>query len=182
LDGQPLSDADILLNCDNLFVGGIENVRLTASSGMRAFLDNPEQWRAFGNGDSPRNRSIDEIIRWASPATHIVRTVTADTTIRGQQIRSGDLVSLWLPSANRDEDAFLRANSFDIARRPHRHVALGLGEHFCIGAALARAELDALFSQLAQRTRAIELAGSPKRIASIVVNGFERLPVHLAGG
>ena len=118
-------------------------------------------------------------LRWTSTATHIVRTATTPVVIRDRQIAAGERVTLWNPSANRDEDVFTDPDRFDFRRQPNRHLALGAGEHFCLGSTLARAELRLLYAELLRQTEAVELDGTPVRLGSIVLNGFESLPVRL---
>jgi cytochrome P450 len=179
VQGKPLSDTEILLTCDNLLVGGVENVRHAASGGILALLEHPGELRRLRTDPSLVPTAVEEILRWTSPATHIVRTVRREVELRGQTIEAGSLVTIWNPSANRDEDVFPAADRFDAGRTPNRHLALGVGEHFCIGAGLARQELRVLVEELLARTSAVELAGAPVRLRSCEINGFERLPVKL---
>ena len=85
--------------------------------------------------------AVEEVLRWASPATHLARVATADTELGGKQIRAGDRAALWFPSGNRDEAALPRPHAFDLKRKPNDHLAFSGGEHFCGGAHLARLEL-----------------------------------------
>jgi cytochrome P450 len=108
-----------------------------------------------------------------------MRTATRPAEICGRPIAAGDRVVFWLPSANRDEAIFEDPDRFDIRRQPNRHLALGFGEHFCLGNVLARVELRLLYAKLLDRSTRIELDGEPRLLASIVVNGPESLPVKL---
>ncbi|HEV2375144.1 MAG TPA: cytochrome P450, partial [Streptosporangiaceae bacterium] len=164
IDGERLSQAEILLNCDNLFVGGIENTRIAAAGGMLAFLEHPEQWRLLTEDPAIMPSAVEEVLRWTSTATHIKRTATRPVEIRGQRIAAGEPVTLWLPSANRDEEVFSDPDRFDVTRRPNRHVALGFGEHFCLGSMLARVEIRLLYQELIDRSIGIELDGAPTRL------------------
>lgn len=179
LDGRPLSREDINLNCNNLLVGGAENTRIAAAGGMLAFLDHPEQWQVLADNPALLPSGVDEVLRWTSTATHIMRTATRRTSIRGKWIEAGDRVTFWIPSANRDESIFENPDRFDVARQPNRHLALGFGEHFCLGSALARVELRLLYGELLSRSVRIEPSGPPVRLSSIVVNGLASLPVTL---
>ncbi|MEU8180863.1 cytochrome P450 [Micromonospora sp. NPDC049044] len=179
VEGKPLTDTEVLLTCDNLLVGGIENVRHAAAGGILALLDHPGELRRLRADPSLVPSAIEEILRWTSPATHIVRTVRREVQLRGRTIDPGSLVTIWNPSANRDEDVFPDADRFDVGRTPNRHLAMGVGEHFCIGAGVARQELRVLVEELLAGTAAIELAGAPVRLRSCEINGFERLPVKL---
>jgi cytochrome P450 len=179
VEGRPLTIEDILLNCDNLLVGGTENVRLATAGGMQAFIEHPEQWRSLVASPDLMLSAVEEILRWTSSATHIMRTATRRVPLHGHTIEAGDRVVLWNPSANRDSQVFPRSDRFDITRQPNRHLALGAGPHFCIGSVLARAEMSALFSELHRQVERVEPAGPAVRLSSIVVNGLERLPVRL---
>jgi cytochrome P450 len=179
IDGRKLSLDDIILNCDNLLVGGTENTRIAASGGMLAFLQHPEQWKALSADPALLRPAVEEVLRWTSTATHIMRTTTGPVTIRGQRIEAGQRVTLWNPSANRDEDVFDEPDVFSIYRKENRHLALGTGEHFCLGGTLGRAELRLVYEELLRNTERIELDGTPVKLSSIVVNGLEHLPVRL---
>lgn len=179
IDGAPISRDEIILNCDNLFVGGAENTRIAAAGGMLAFLDHPEQWRLLAKDPSLLPGAVEEVLRWTSTPTHIMRTVTRPAQIHGRTMATDDLVTLWIPSANRDEAVFENPDRFDVRRQPNRHLALGFGEHFCLGSTLARLEIRSLYQELIDRSIRIEPDGEPTRLDSIVVNGLERLPVKL---
>ncbi|WP_055591143.1 cytochrome P450 [Streptacidiphilus griseoplanus] len=179
VDGEPLGAEDVILNCNNLLVGGTENTRIAAAGGMLALLENPEQWQRLSEDPALLPGAVEEILRWTSTATHIMRTAVRPTEIRGRAIEAGDLVTFWLPSANRDEEVFDEPDRFDIGRQPNRHLALGFGEHFCLGSMLARVELRLLYNELLRRSIHVEPDGEPELLDSIVVNGPERLPVKL---
>ncbi|MBT2231589.1 cytochrome P450 [Nonomuraea sp. NEAU-A123] len=179
VDGERLSPDDVILNCDNLLVGGTENTRIAAAGGMLTFLEHPDQWQALAGDADLLPSAVEEVLRWTSTATHIMRTAVRPVEIHGQAIEPGDKVVFWLPSANRDERVFDDPDAFDVRRRPNRHLALGFGEHFCLGSVLARVELRLLYGELLDRSVRIEPDGEPKLLDSIVVNGPERLPVLL---
>ena len=102
------------------------------------------------------------MIRWSTPVKEFMRTATADTTIRGVDIAKGESVYLAYVSGNRDEEVFADPFRFDVGRDPNKHVAFGYGVHFCLGAALARMEMNSLFTELIARLESIELAGEPE--------------------
>ena len=179
IDGQKLSLDELLLNCDNLLVGGTENTRIAASGGMLAFLQFPDQWQALSADPALLPTAVEEVLRWTSTATHILRTATRPVTVRGQCIEAGERVTLWNPSANRDESVFDDPDRFLVHRKPNRHIALGGGEHVCLGGTLGRVELRLLYDELLRSTERIELDGTPVMLSSIVVNGLEHLPLRL---
>ncbi|MGI5182535.1 cytochrome P450 [Dactylosporangium sp. CA-152071] len=179
IDGKPLTQGEILLNCDNLFVGGAENTRIAAAGGMLAFLEHPDEWRRVAADRSLMPSAVEEVLRWTSTPTHILRTATRPVELRGRRIEAGDPVTLWLPSANRDEEVFADPDRFDVGRQPNRHLSLGFGEHFCVGSVLARVEIRFLYEELLDRNIGVEFDGDPVLLDSIVVNGPERLPVKL---
>ncbi|MEU0520247.1 cytochrome P450 [Streptosporangium sp. NPDC006007] len=179
IDGELFSEEEILLNCDNLLVGGTENVRLAVSGGMRTFLDHPDDWKRLREDRGLLPTAVEEVLRWTSSATHVMRTVTEPVVLHGREIHAGDRVVLWIPSANRDELRFEDPDRFDIGRRPNRHLALGAGEHFCLGGMLARAEMRIFFTELLDSVKGIEQTGPAVPVESIVVSGVEHLPVRL---
>src|SRR5205085_1284709 len=122
--------------------------------------------------------TIEEMLRWASPVMYFRRAATRDTELRGQQIREGDKVTLWYGSANRDEDEFPEADRFDVGRTPNEHLAFGIGHHFCLGANLARLEIQIMFEELLRRLPDIELDGKVERLRSNFINGIKRMPVR----
>lgn len=182
IDGSRISQEEIILICDNLFVGGTENTRIAAAGGMLAFLEHPAQWRRIVEDPALLPAAVEEVLRWTSTTTHIMRTASRPAQIRGRRIAAGDLVTMWIPSANRDDDVFADPDRFDVGRQPNRHLALGFGEHFCVGNKLARVEIRLLYQELIDRSLRIEPDGQPARLDSIVVNGLENLPVTLRPG
>ena len=148
VDGLPLTDEEIFLNCDGLISGGNETTRHASVGGLLALIDRPDQWRAASAAPESMDTVADEILRFTSPAMHVLRTPREDTEIGGQQIRAGEPVTVWMPSANRDETVFDDPDRFDGTRHPNPHLAFGMGPHHCLGATLARIELRVLFDEL----------------------------------
>jgi cytochrome P450 len=106
-----------------------------------------------------------------------MRTATADTTVRGVPIAKGESVYLSYVSGNRDEEVFTDPFRFDVGRDPNKHLAFGYGVHFCLGAALARMEVNSFFTELLPRLTSIELNGQPELMATTFVGGLKHLPV-----
>jgi cytochrome P450 len=121
--------------------------------------------------------AVEEVLRWTSPITHMMRTAVADTEIRGRFIGKGQSVVMWNVSANRDEAVFPDPCAFDIRRFPNDHLAFGHGEHFCLGASLARLELKVMLQQILRRLPDLKLAGEVRRLRSHIVAGIKHMPV-----
>lgn len=179
IDGIPLTEEEVLLNCENL-IGATENAGLSMSAGAFAFVENPHQWERLRAHRELLRSAIEEVLRWASSAVHSMRTATKDAFIRGHRIGRGDRVVLWIPSANYDDTVFEEPDRFDVSRRPNRHLTFGAGEHACIGATLARTQLKVLLTELLEMHATMELGGSVVRLRSIFVSGPEQLPVHIS--
>jgi cytochrome P450 len=177
VDGEYLSSHDIVLNCYSLLLGGDETSRFSMISAVHALATFKDQWLGLRRGDVELPVAIEEIVRWSTPIMHIGRVALADVEIGGKLIRTGDVVTLWNTSANRDEEVFAAPDTFDLGRNPNKHLAFGFGVHFCIGVFLARAEIGALLEGLRMFAADIEIAGPPQPIYSNVLNGYSSLPV-----
>lgn len=178
IDGSRLTDTEVIFNCWLLILGGQETTRNATSGGLLALIENPEQMARLRADSSLTPTAIEEFLRWTSPITHIMRTATRDTEIREQKIRARDRVVIWNASANRDEEAFANPDTFDLTRSPNDHLAFGHGEHFCIGANLARLELRIMVDEVIRRMEGIELAGPVERLRSNFVAGIKHMPIR----
>jgi cytochrome P450 family 142 subfamily A polypeptide 1 len=179
IDGDRLDDESIVQETLLILIGGDETTRHVISGGMLALLDNPDQLAALRDGSADMTVAVEEMIRWVSPVQNMARTATRDVTVRDQQLREGDQLILFYPSANRDEHVFDDPQRFDVTRRPNPHIAFGFGTHFCLGASLARLECRVMFDELLRRLPDVHLASGdrlPKR-ASNFVSGLETMPV-----
>ena len=121
---------------------------------------------------------MEEILRWVTPITHFTRTATEDSEVRGVKIRAGEQLALFYASANRDEDVFVDPFAFRVDRRPNRHLAFGIGEHTCIGAHVARVELETMFRHLLARLESFEVSGPVERLSSAVNGSIKRLSLR----
>jgi len=176
LDGEDLTSDEFGFFVILLAVAGNETTRNAISHGMLAFLDNPAQWELF-KAERPHT-AVDEIVRWSTPVTVFQRTATRDVELGGQQIKAGQRVGMFYRSANFDEEVFDHAREFDILRAPNPHVGFGgTGAHYCLGANLARLEIDLIFNAIADAMPDISKAGDPQRLRSGWLNGVKRLPV-----
>lgn len=183
VDGQSLNDGEIFLMFLLLIIAGNETTRNAASGGMLALMDNPDERRKLQQDPDIMPLAVEEFVRWTSPVMHFERTATKDVEVGGQLIKEGQEVTLWYPSANRDEDVFGEsAGRFIVDRKPNEHIAFGKGEHFCLGANLARFELRVLFEELMARIPEMELAGEPERLRSNFIGGIKRMPVRYTPG
>jgi cytochrome P450 len=168
-----------------LTVAGSETTRNAISHGLIALLDHPDQLETLRNEPSAMRPAVEEMIRWSSPVAYFARRATRDTEIRGVPIAKGQRITLWYPSANRDEDVFDDPFHFDIRRDPNPHLAFGGGgPHFCLGANLARREIAILFEELLRRTREIEVLRPPTFTALSIYNpiltALKELPIRLS--
>ena len=180
LDGRPIDDQTILEFAVLAMVAGNETTRNATSGGLLAFIEHPDQWERLRADPSLVASAVEEVLRWTSPVVHFTRTATEDSEVGGQKIRAGDTLALFYASANRDEEVFENPFSFQIDRHPNRHLAFGIGEHFCLGAHVARMELQVLFEHLARRLVHVEISGPVERLHSSTVGGLKRLPVRYA--
>ncbi|MDN3356466.1 cytochrome P450 [Actinomadura sp. DC4] len=179
--GRRLDDEDIILNCYSLIMGGDETSRLSMIGAVEAFAAHPGQWAALRNGDVTVESAGEEILRWTTPTMHFGRTARADVRLGDRSIAAGDLVTLWFTSANRDETVFPDPDRFDLGRSPNKHLSLGYGRHFCLGAYLGRVEINAMLDGLRTFVQDIEQAGPGRRIFSNFLSGMSSLPVRLKG-
>ena len=161
-----------------LVIAGNETTRNAMSGGLVALIENPEQLEMLRRDPSLVNSAVEEIVRWTTPVIQFCRTPTEDFELRGRKIRAGESLCLFYPSANRDEDVFDAPFEFRVDRKPNRHLAFGIGEHFCLGANLARLELRVLFRQLAERLEQVELTGPPERLQSSFLGGVKHVPIR----
>jgi cholest-4-en-3-one 26-monooxygenase len=179
VNGEPLPIFELMSYFALLIIAGNETTRNATTGGLHAFINNPDQWQMLKRDPGLVPKAVEEIVRWTSPVIQFTRKATADTELGGHKIREGDMLALFYPSANRDERVFAAPNHFDITRYPNQHIAFGIGEHFCLGANLARLELQVMFRQLAERLEAVELAGPIQRMRSCFVGGIKHMPVRL---
>ena len=176
VDGRGLTDDEFGFFMILLAVAGNETTRNAITWGMHAFATNPAQWELW-KAERPRT-ATDEIIRWATPVTAFQRTALRDVEVGGVTIPKGERVGLLYASANFDEDVFADPFTFDITRNPNPHQAFGgHGAHYCIGANLARLEVDLMFNAIADAGLEVELRGEPRRLRSGWLNGVKEMQV-----
>ena len=149
------------------------------AGGLLALIQNPDQLARLQADPSLMGTAVEEIIRCVVPVKEFMRTAQADTEVRGVPIKKGESVLLSYVSANRDEDVFKDPMKFDVGRDPNKHLSFGYGVHFCLGASLARMEINSFFTELIPRIKSIELAGEPELISTLFVGGLKRLPIRI---
>jgi cholest-4-en-3-one 26-monooxygenase len=182
IDGRKLTPEEFNFFFLLLLIAGNETTRTVTTNGMISLMDHPDQLRALKQDMSLLDGAVEEILRF-SPAVHAFRrTATQATKIRGQEIPENAKIIMWYPSANRDEDVFDDPQRFDIRRAPNEHVAFGYGEHYCLGANLARMELQEIFRELVTRIDGIERTAKPRRLRSNFINGVKEMKVRFAPG
>jgi cholest-4-en-3-one 26-monooxygenase len=186
IEGEQLSELEFDMFMLLLTVAGNETTRNATSAGMHAMLSNPDQLAqlvARADDTAYVSTAIDEVLRWATPVLHFRRTATVDTEVRGQEIAAGDKLLIWHISANRDEEVFADPFTFDIERTPNEHVAFGGGgAHYCLGANLAKLEIEIIFSEILSRMPDITQAGEMEPLRSNFIGGVKHLPVTFTPG
>lgn len=178
VDGEPLSDIDTVSYYLIVATAGHDTTSATISGGLHALIENPDQMTRLRDDLGLMPQATEEMIRWVTPVKQFMRTAAEDTAVRGIPIAAGQSVLLSYVSANRDEDIFDDPFRFDVGRDPNKHLAFGYGVHFCMGAALARMEVNSFFSELLPRLKSVELTGDPQFVATTFVGGLKHLPVR----
>ncbi len=179
VDGEPLTEAQLVAYCELLVEAGNETTRNSISGGLLAFAAHRDQWDRLREQADLLTDGVEEILRWSSPISHFTRTATEDCEIRGVSIAAGDQLALYFGSANRDEEVFDDPFAFRVDRRPNPHLAFGFGEHFCMGAQVARVELEVIFRHLLARLDTFAVVGTVERLSSIVNGSIKHLPLRI---
>ncbi|MGX9790591.1 cytochrome P450 [Mycobacterium sp. MMS18-G62] len=178
IDGEPLDDIQTVSYYAIIAAAGHDTTSATISGGMHSLIEHPDQQQKLRADLGLMPLATEEMIRWVTPVKEFMRTAQEDTTIRGVPIAAGQSVLLSYVSGNRDEEVFDDPFRFDVARDPNKHIAFGYGVHFCLGAALARMEVNSFFSELLPRLQSVELAGQPEHVATTFVGGLKHLPIR----
>lgn len=179
VDGERLTDDDVVAESLLVLIGGDETTRHVISGGVEQLLRRPDQWLALRAEPARVPVAVEEMLRWVSPIKNMCRTATTDLSWRGARILAGQKLLLLYESANFDDARFAEPAAFDAARTPNDHLAFGNGPHFCLGNSLARLETRVMLEQLLGRLPDLALAGGdalPRRPATFV-SGLESMPV-----
>ncbi len=181
IDGAPMSPEEALYNCVLMLDAGLDTTRNAFSGGVYALINHRAELERLVANPQLVPSAVEEIVRWTSPSFHNIRRVTRTTSLRAVELREGDLVAIWLGSANRDEEIFDQPDRFDVSRDPNEHLGFGHAQHFCLGANLARLELRAALPELLPYLKDIELTGSIERLRHCSVPGIKHMPVRFGG-
>ena len=179
VDGDHLTDEEFQWFFLLLVNAGGDTTRNLLAAGLQLLFDHPDQrTKLMGDLDGLLGSAVEEMLRFCSPVTHFKRTAMQDTVVGGQSIKAGERVVMFYGSANRDEDIFENADTFDVARHPNPHVAFGAGgPHLCLGMHVARVELAVMFRELLTRMPHIEAGGPIERMHSSFIAGVHRMPI-----
>ncbi|MER5266908.1 cytochrome P450 [Actinosynnema sp. NPDC002837] len=175
-DGRPLNQGEVVSNCYSLLLGGSVTISQVPASTLADLMGTAtlDQWAA---DPSLLGSGVEEALRWATPNTHFMRYAVRDVTLRGRQVKAGEAVVVWLASANRDEDVFADPFTFDVRRQPNKHLAFGIGPHYCVGNSVVRETLKLFFAELFGRFTDLAPAGPGVRLHSHTISGWAALPI-----
>lgn len=177
--GDTLSDAEIVSTSILTLNAGHEATVHAIGNALLALSRHPEAYRQLRSAQVEIGTAVDELLRYDSPLQMFERWVLEDTEVRGHPVARGTKVGLLFGSANHDEATFLEPETLDLERAPNPHVSFGGGVHHCVGAPLARVELEAAVARFASRVAAIELRRVSDRIESLVFRGVGKLELDL---
>jgi cytochrome P450 len=178
INGESLSDIETVSYYLIIAAAGHDTSSASIAGGMHALVQHPDQLARLQKDPSLMPLAVEEIVRWTTPVKEFMRTAQRDYEIRGVRISAGESVLLSYVSGNRDEDVFADPLRFDVGREPNKHIAFGYGVHFCLGAALARLEINSFFSELLSRLTSVELTGPAEYLATTFVGGPKHLPIR----
>ena len=178
VDGAPMGALETFGYYLITFTAGHDTTKNALAGGMNALIENPGELARLRRNPDLVPHAVEEVVRWATPVNYMKRTLAHDVEFRGQKMRKGDECALFYASGNRDEDVFDEPFRFRIDRDPNRHVGFGHGEHFCLGAHLARRSQRALFAEISRRLEHVERTATPKWISSSFVVGYKNLPIR----
>ncbi|RAG87126.1 cytochrome P450 [Streptacidiphilus pinicola] len=175
-EGRLMSPGEVISNCYSLLLGA--NVTTPhAPTFVLAEFAGSEVLADWAAHPELNESGYAEALRWASPVNHVMRYATRDTVLRGTPVAAGDAVVVWLGGANRDGSVFAEPERFDLRRRPNKHLAFGIGPHYCVGHSVARTTLGVLFDELFTRYHDFRPAGRPERLISNFASGYKHVPI-----
>jgi cytochrome P450 len=176
VDGRTMSPGEVMSNCYSVLLGAVVTTPHSPNYMMTEHIGDGilDKWAA---DLSATPTAVEEALRLGSPVSHFMRYAVSDTEVRDTKIKEGQAVVTWLGAANRDEEVFPDAETFDLRRKPNKHVAFGIGPHYCVGHTVARVTLRILFNELLSRFTDFEPAGEPSRLQSNFISGYKHLPI-----
>jgi cytochrome P450 len=177
--GKPMARDIAVMNCHDLIAGGNETARHTSSAASVTMVTDRAFWRELRDGKADPDVATEEVLRHEAPVNHVMRVLLDDVEVGGIPMRRGEFVTLWLRSANRDDEVFDSPDEMRAARRPNPHLSFGLGPHYCIAAFLARIEVGAVVRALLEVVEDGEFSGEPTRLESSFFRGYRSVPVAL---
>ena len=178
VDGEPLGSTESLWYYIIVATAGHDTTSYSMSGGLEQLLRHPDQLRLLQDDPSLIVNAAEEMIRWTSPVRSFFRWVQEDTVLGGQELAAGDVVLTSYPSANRDDAAFERPDEFDNTRPDAKNLlSFGLGMHYCLGAQVARREVQTMIRKVLEQVDTIELAGEPQWTGAHFVSGLKHLPI-----
>jgi cytochrome P450 len=180
VDGQPLTEQEVVLNCFNVVVAGTGAMQHTLAAAIAVWTEHEVDVDVIAAEPELTRCLVDETLRWLTPVVHLTRILTRNVEISGQQLPRGSGVCLWNISANRDEAVFDDPTAFRPDRPPGRHLAFGAGPQHCLGAQLIRAQLGHLLTGMRENGARFEPSGSPAWMRSNTMTGVESLPVRVS--
>jgi cytochrome P450 len=176
VDGRVMSPGEVMSNCYSVLLGAVVTTPHSPNYLMTEHIADGllDTWAA---DLSVTPSAVEEALRLASPVSHFMRYAVRDTKIRNTPVAAGQAVVVWLGAANRDEEAFPDTLQFRLHRKPNKHLAFGVGPHYCVGHTVARVTLRILFDELLSRFTGFEPAGTPARLRSNFIAGYQNLPI-----
>jgi hypothetical protein len=178
-DGARLSEDELITTCTLLLNAGHEATVNVVGNGLTALLGHRDQLAALRADDALVPVAVEELLRYDSPLQLFERTALADTEVSGVVVEKGTKIAALLGAANRDPAVFERADEFDVTRADNPHIAFGAGIHFCVGAPLARVELQTSLRTLLRRFPRLALHSAPSRRPEFVIRGVRSLLVTI---
>jgi hypothetical protein len=182
VNGSPMGLMETLGYFLITFSAGHDTTKNALAGGIHALAEHPEEFQKLKRNPALIPSAVEEIVRWTSPVNYMKRVVGEDLEFHGQKLSEGDNVVMFYASANRDEAVFEDPFTFRVDRKPNRHLGFGIGQHFCLGAHLARESQKAMLDEIVRRIDSLELAGEPERIHSSFVVGLKKLPLRYRVG
>jgi cytochrome P450 len=178
IDDGPLGELEAVSYFITMAVAGHDTTAAAMAGGMHALAERPEAWARLQQDPSLLRHAADEMIRWATPIKHFMRTATRDCLLAGETIGKGQTLALYYLAANFDEAEFEAPHEFRIERHPNRQLAFGFGPHVCLGMALSRLEVTVLFTELLKRLDTVAPAGPVRHLESNFLGGYKLVPIR----